>query len=356
MSIFKKLNVEDKLKKTESSKGSDFNSDVKFFELKIGKNRIRILPPTAKYPDYEFKTYRHYGIGEDGKQSVLCPKRTFPEMKFKCPICEMSSELFGNKDKESARKLFAAERNFANVINLDEEETPKNVYVMGYGYRMSNTFIKKIADIDYGDITDLETGQNITIEKELNKGSQPEYTIDCKKQCACPEFDESQVTQLNKLYTTVLTYNALKAVLQGDSVDSAVKEYGVIDVETGEQKKGSPENPDESVISEKPKAKKIETEEDEPVKPKKAIIVEDDTDEIPTKPKTKKIEEDEESDEIIQKQYKKPVVEDEDDEHVKPKTKEPFEDDEPVTKKSAADDDDDDDIMAQLRARKAAKK
>ena len=350
MSIFKKLNVEDKLKKTESSKGSDFSSDVKFFELKIGKNRIRILPPTAKYPDYEFKTYRHYNVGEDGKQSVLCPKRTFPEMKFKCPICEMSSELFGNKDKDSARKLFASERNFANIVNLDEEETPKNVYVMGYGYRISNTFIKKISDPDYGDITDLETGQNITIEKELNKGSQPEYTIDCKKQCACPEFDESQVTQLNKLYTTVLTYNALKSVLQGDSVDSAIKEYGIIDVSTGEQKKGNPENPDESIVEEKPKQKKpvVDDEDDEPKPKAKKVIVEDD-----------------EKDEIIQKQFKKPknVIEESEDEEIPVKPKkavvvEPDEDDEPVKPKKSApvEDDDDDDIMAQLRARKAAKK
>ena len=340
MGIFGKLNVEKKVQSSEKSNHSDFNGDINFLELKEGKNRIRILPPTKDYPDYEFHAARHYNVGLDGKQSVLCPKRTFPNSNYKCPICEANQALYKSKDKddkELAKQLYATERNFANVLNLDEEDEPKNVYVLSYGYTIANLIVKKISDPDYGDITDLETGFNINIEKDKNRGGQPTYQVEVKKQCPAPEFDVEQVVKLNEIYKTIMPYEGLKMVLEGESVETAIKEYGLIDVATGEtievKKKSKDddddEKPDTSMKEERKTKKEIEEE-----KSRK------NDDEPKSK---KKIEDDDEP--AIEKQFKKPEskkpVADEDD---TPKPKKKIEVDE---------DDDDMDIMAQLKARKA---
>ena len=337
MGIFGKLNVEKKVQSSEKSNHSDFNGDINFLELKEGKNRIRILPPTKDWPDYEFKIFRHYNVGLDGKQSVLCSKRTFPNSNYKCPICEANQALYKSKDKddkELAKQLYATERNFANVLNLDEEAEPKNVYVLSYGFTISNLIVKKISDPDYGDITDLETGFNINIEKDKNRGGQPTYQVEVKKQCPAPEFDVEQVVKLNEIYKTIMPYEGLKMVLEGESVETAIKEYGLIDVATGEtievkkkSKNDDDEKPDTSMKEERKPKKQIEEE-----KPKAIKNVDPDEDE----PKSKKKIEDDDDEPAIEKQFKKPLTKKEE-EKVKP----------------SDDSDDEDDIMAQLRARKA---
>jgi len=352
MGIFSKLNVEKKVQSSEKSNHSDFNGDINFLELKEGKNRIRILPPTKDWPDYEFKIFRHYNVGLDGKQSVLCPKRTFPNSNYKCPICEANQALYKSKDKddkELAKQLYATERNFANVLNLDEEAEPKNVYVLSYGFTISNLIVKKISDPDYGDITDLETGFNINIEKDKNRGGQPTYQVEVKKQCAAPEFDIEQVVKLNEIYKTIIPYEGLKMVLEGESVETAIKEYGLLDTSTGEPievKKKSKNNdddekPDTSMKEERKTKKEIEEEktksrknidlddEDEPKTKSKKSVDDDEDDEPKSK---KKIEDDDEP--AIEKQFKKP------------ESKKPAVDIE-------ADDGDDDDLLEQLKARKA---
>jgi hypothetical protein len=341
MGIFSKLNVEKKVQSSEKSNHSDFNGDINFLELKEGKNRVRILPPTKDYPDYEFHAARHYNVGLDGKQSVLCPKRTFPNSNYKCPICEANQSLYKSKDKddrELAKQLYATERNFANVLNLDEEAEPKNVYVLSYGYTIANLIVKKISDPDYGDITDLETGFNINIEKDKNRGGQPTYQVEVKKQCAAPEFDVEQVVKLNEIYKTIMPYEGLKMVLEGESVETAIKEYGLIDVATGEAIETKKKNNDDY--------DEPDTSTEDNIKPKKHVEEEKSKSRKNIDPDDEDTNDEDSGDEpAIEKQFKKP------------ESKKPAVDDDDIPKskkKIEADEDEDDiDIMAQLKARKA---
>jgi len=344
MGVFTKLNTENKKKQYEKS-GGNFDSDINFYNFKEGKNRIRILPPTKDYPDYEFKVFKHYNIGLDNKESVVCPKRTFGS-RFKCAICEENAKLYKSKDKddkELAKQLYASERNLANIIDLDEDAEPKNVYVMSYGYTIANDIVKKISDPDYGDITDIENGFNLNIEKEINKGGQPRYVVEVKKQCPCPEFDETTITKLNQIYKTVLTYEGLQMVLNGESVELAVESYGLIDVATGE------------IISSKTKKKAPVEDEDEAPKTKKKAPVEDE-DETPKSKKKAPVEDEDEmpddtDEDEAPKTKKKVPVEDEDDNIMNKNFKKPQAKKEEVESKT--DDNDDDDVMAMLKARKA---
>lgn len=153
----------------------DFKKGKNFDKLKEGKNKRRILPPWVQNGDWHKIAGHHYNILEQG--GVLCPKITWDKP---CPLCDLNKELFqsdSKEDKEYAKKIRAKERFYANVLNLDLNDS--KVYVLEFGTKMEKEIIKiMIGDegedaedaqefAGVGDITDPKSGYNLQIKKTV---------------------------------------------------------------------------------------------------------------------------------------------------------------------------------------------
>ena len=148
----------------------DFKKGKNFDKLVEGKNKRRILPPWSEVGDWHKRAGYHYNILQEG--AVLCPKITWDQP---CPLCDLNQELFkggAKEDKEYAKKIRAKERFYANVLNLDLNDS--KVYVMEFGTKLEKDIIKAMIGDDedeefvgLGDITDPKSGYNVQIKKTV---------------------------------------------------------------------------------------------------------------------------------------------------------------------------------------------
>jgi hypothetical protein len=122
----------------------------------------------------------HYNVG-DHRGGILCPKRNFGEG---CPICEFASTLWregsDNNDEESkklAKSLFVRTRYFSPVVVRGREEEGIKVY--GYGKQAYELLLGYILDPEYGDVTDITEGTDITLTytKPTKPGAYPQTNL-----------------------------------------------------------------------------------------------------------------------------------------------------------------------------------
>ena len=140
-----------KLNKSNNRAGSTWKP-------KPGKQVIRILPYKHN-PDFPFlEMYFHYDFNRKTYLSPLSFDR--PD-----PIAELSDELKRKGDKENwslGRKLEPTMRIYVPVIVRGEEE--KGVRFWGFGKRVYQDILSLMDDAEYGDITDLKRGTDLTVE------------------------------------------------------------------------------------------------------------------------------------------------------------------------------------------------
>ena len=142
--------------------GKRDNENSVWFKPPQGDTDIRIVP--CKDGDPLKEMFFHYNVGSH-KRGVLCPKRNFGEQ---CPICEFASSLWregvDNNDEESkklAKSLFVRTRYFSPVVVRGRENEGIKVY--GYGKTAYELLLGYILDPEYGDITDVDEGTDITL-------------------------------------------------------------------------------------------------------------------------------------------------------------------------------------------------
>ena len=139
---------------------------AKFYEWKAKRNRLRILPPWAGADDFSRIFAKHWHLGPEGKTIVYCPKICFDQP---CPICDSIERMWKTKPddptKEWLKSVGAAPRFYVNVIDLDDldsgiqiAEFPKTVLM-----EIWNIMVDK--EVGVGDITHLEKGRNMIIDK-----------------------------------------------------------------------------------------------------------------------------------------------------------------------------------------------
>ena len=199
-----KLNM-DAMKEKLNSENNSRGYNAEYDSLQAGKNVRRVLWPKGDSDSFYSEGYLHFGLGDNGKTVVTCPK-TF-NSKEKCPICEYVEELQKSKnkdDKKLANDIKAKRRIFINVINRDddEDETPK---VLPIGVTILKGLLETICDADYGDITDYEDGRDVTITRK-GKGLQTEYTV-------LPKPNASVASDTK-------TLEELEAILNGEDGDT----------------------------------------------------------------------------------------------------------------------------------------
>ncbi len=162
--------------------GERDNKSSHWFKPDEGDTDIRIVPTEDGDPLKEM--FFHYSVGNHNK-AVLCPKRNFGES---CPICEFASSLWregvDNNDEESkklAKSLFVRQRYFSPVLVRGQEDLGVRIY--GYGKKAYELLLGYILDPEYGDITDLKEGTDITLTytKPNKPGAYPQTSLKMRR-------------------------------------------------------------------------------------------------------------------------------------------------------------------------------
>ena len=157
---FKKLKA--KLLELESTPGSG----GKLWKPKVGKQVIRLLPYKHQ-PEWPFvELYFYYDL-VNPKKTLLSPL-SFGKAD---PVQEFADSLKATGDKDDyrlAKNLEPKFRAYVPILVRGEEED--GVKFWGFGKQVYGELLKTIEDPDYGDITDLKTGRDITIEFEAATG------------------------------------------------------------------------------------------------------------------------------------------------------------------------------------------
>ena len=165
--------MKEKLQTSEA--GGRSSKDNAFWKPTEGDQDIRIVPTEDGDP---FKVFHfHYNLGDGARGGVLCPQRQFGE---KCPICDFASKLWqeGTDDsKKMAKNLFVRQRFFSPVIVRGEEEA--GVKVWGYGKTIYEVLLGLVLNPDYGDITDVDSGVDLSLNYTLpkTKGAFPQTNL-----------------------------------------------------------------------------------------------------------------------------------------------------------------------------------
>lgn len=150
------LNME-KMKSKMASLESRGNKDL-FWKPQDGEQTIRIAPDSDGDPFKEF--WFHYNLGEN--QAFLSPKKNFGD---DCPLDTFVRKLFDERTEDSrelAKKLMAKQRFFSPVVVRGEEE--KGVRLWGYSKTVYQKLLNLVLNPEYGDITDVEKGTDLTLK------------------------------------------------------------------------------------------------------------------------------------------------------------------------------------------------
>ena len=144
-----------------NNKGGGGSSDFKnnFWRPPVGEKSVVRIVPYAHNKDFPFsELYFYFGIGKPRMIALS----NFSESD---PILEFATTLKKSGDKENmelAKKLYPKLRIFAPVVVRGEED--KGVRFYEFGKMVYQELLGVMADEDYGDITDIQKGRDVTIE------------------------------------------------------------------------------------------------------------------------------------------------------------------------------------------------
>lgn len=137
---------------------------------KKGRNRIRIMPPSPGTDDIFIEGATHFtGKAED---AGLC-NNAFDFIEDECSHC-LTHEAIQDEDPETAARLKARGKWFVNIIDLDNPEA--GVRLGSLPVSVGRDILSFMLDPAWGDLTDLKTGRDITIDRE-GSGLNTEYTV-----------------------------------------------------------------------------------------------------------------------------------------------------------------------------------
>ena len=146
--------------------------DNTFWRPSDGEQSIRIVPTPDGDPfkDYWF----HYNVGNN--PGFLSPKKNFGEDD---PLNDFVRQLYKDGSEDSikmAKNLSARQRFFAPVIVRGEED--QGVRLWGFGKTAYRELLGLVLNPEYGDITDVTEGTDLTIQYGKPPGAQfPQTSI-----------------------------------------------------------------------------------------------------------------------------------------------------------------------------------
>lgn len=148
------------------------NGKSAFWRPEDGEQTIRIVPTADGDPFKEY--WFHYNLGKNA--GFLSPKKNFGEDD---PLNDFVRQLYKDGSDESikmAKNLSARQRFFAPVLVRGEEE--QGVRLWGFGKTAYKELLNLVLNPEYGDITDVKEGTDLTINYGKPAGAQfPQTTI-----------------------------------------------------------------------------------------------------------------------------------------------------------------------------------
>lgn len=181
----------DAIRKRLSGLQSQTGKQNNLWKPEPGKQTIRIVPYQFNKDNPFIELFFHYGL--NGK-TFLSPV-THGDAD---PVVEFAEKLkaTGNRDDwQMSRKLEPKMRTYVPVIVRGQES--EGVKLWGFGKTVYQELLSFIADPDYGDITDLNSGRDVTVEfmtaAELGK-QYPQTTIRIKPN-QTPATDNKEVAE-----------------------------------------------------------------------------------------------------------------------------------------------------------------
>ena len=180
----------DKMKeKLAKVQGRD-NGKSSFWRPQDGENTVRIVPTADGDPFKEF--WFHYNVGKN--PGFLSPKKNFGE---DCPLDDFVRNLFNEGTEDSikmAKNLMARQRFFSPVLVREEEEL--GVRLWGYGKLAYQELLSLVLNPEYGDITDVNEGTDLTITYGKPPGAQfPQTSITPRRRSSPLAETQEEITQ-----------------------------------------------------------------------------------------------------------------------------------------------------------------
>ncbi len=191
---------------------------VELWKPAPGKHQIRLVPYKFNKENPFIELFFHYNINNKSYLSPMSFGRPDPIVEFADKLKRMGDK----EDWKAAKRMEPKLRTFVPVLVRGEEG--EGVRFWGFGKTVYQEILGYMADPDYGDITDPQSGRDIVVEvvsAEDSGTSYPVTTIRVKpKETPLAEgkedvekFLNSQV-EITDLYQE-LTYAELKSVLEG---------------------------------------------------------------------------------------------------------------------------------------------
>lgn len=204
------------LKRFSSLQNNTKKSDS-IFKPANGKSQVRIVPYKFNKDIPFIELYFHYNINNKTYLSPMSFGRPDPIVEF----AEKLKRTGDTDDWKAGKKMEPKLRTFVPVIVRGKES--EGVKFWGFGKTVYQDILGYIADPDYGDITDPNTGRDIVLEvmsAEESNASYPTTTIRVKpatsKLAETPEQIQSLLEgqkEITELYQE-LSYAELKSVLE----------------------------------------------------------------------------------------------------------------------------------------------
>lgn len=264
-----------KIKKHFQESGG--SSDARWFSIKAGergqdaKATIRVLPPWGKSADgfFYYTVGQHFGFTIGGRnRAISCPESVG---KGKCPVCMFIARLKNSDDAahvKLADRIRANRRYFVNVI---DRENPDSIKIYGTNKKFVETILDASDDPDIGDMTDPESGRDITIIRK-GSGLRTRYSYRIRTKESSVDFNVKDLYQLDKEVDEWLSYDAMVEYLKSNFAEE-LSEVGlkfkksktkpVSDDEDTEDEEETPKKK-KKVVKKKPKFTE-EEEEDEDI-------------------------------------------------------------------------------------------
>jgi len=158
----------------------------KFLMMEEGTTQVRVLP--AKDPDDNF--YAETGIHRINDKNYHCPKVSKGE---DCPLCDLSFKLWNTKEsgnQDIARQIKARKRFYLNAVERESGE----VKILSVGIKLFSKILDCFFDDDYGDITDLQKGNDFKIVKDKS-GEWPNYDKSSPKPSKSPAGSDAEIAR-----------------------------------------------------------------------------------------------------------------------------------------------------------------
>jgi hypothetical protein len=204
------------LKRFSSLQNNTKKSDS-IFKPANGKSQVRIVPYKFNKDIPFIELYFHYNINNKTYLSPMSFGRPDPIVEF----AEKLKRTGDTDDWKAGKKMEPKLRTFVPVIVRGKES--EGVKFWGFGKTVYQDILGYIADPDYGDITDPNTGRDIVLEvmsAEESNASYPTTTIRVKpatsKLVDSPETIQQLLDgqkEITELYQE-LSYAELKSVLE----------------------------------------------------------------------------------------------------------------------------------------------